>query len=248
MSESPRKRGLMWLIVLVTGLTVLVGAAVAIPVALVARHDQRAAAAQLPRVTGIPSDVPTGLANLMSLSSLPSPAAPGFTLTDQHGRTLALSSLRGKVVVLQFMDPHCTDICPIVSQEYVDAYHDLGALAGKVVFVAVNVNQYHARVSDMAAYSQEHGLTAIPDWHFFTGPLPQLRSVWHGYNIEVQAPNPDADVVHTSVVYFIDQRGRERYLAMPEVDHTKSGTAFLPAAQLSSWGHGIALIARDLAA
>ena len=77
--------------------------------------------------------------------------------------------------------------------------------------------------------------------------MPQLRAVWHGYNIEVQAPNPNADVVHTSVVYFIDARGRERFLAMPEADHTKSGTAFLPVGQLSSWGHGIALIARDLA-
>jgi protein SCO1 len=57
--------------------------------------------------------------------------ALGFTLTDQDGRTLALSALRSKVVVLEFMDPHCTDICPIVSQEYVDAYRDLGALAAR---------------------------------------------------------------------------------------------------------------------
>jgi hypothetical protein len=47
--------------------------------------------------------------------------ALGFTLTDQDDRTLALSALRGEVVVLEFMDPHCTDIGPIVSQEYVDA-------------------------------------------------------------------------------------------------------------------------------
>ena len=47
---------------------------------------------------------------------------------------------RGKVVVLEFMDPHCTDIYPIVSQEFIDAYHDLGRAAGDVVFAAVNVN------------------------------------------------------------------------------------------------------------
>jgi len=233
------------LVLLSAALTVLVGVAAAVPAYLVARHDTPTAM-QLPRVSGLPADMPTSLANLMTLSALPRTPAPGFTLTDQRGRRLTLASLRGKVVVLEFMDPHCTDICPIVSQEFVDAYHELRADANKVVFAAINVNQYHAAVSDMMAYSREQRLITIPDWHFFTGPVPDLREVWNGYEITVQAPNPDADVQHTSAVYLIDQRGRERYLAMPVADHTKSGTAYLPAQQLTSWGHGIALLAKDL--
>ena len=34
--------------------------------------------------------------------------------------------------------------------------------------------------------------------------------------------------------------------ALPVADHTKSGTAYLPADQLAAWGHGLALLARDL--
>jgi cytochrome oxidase Cu insertion factor (SCO1/SenC/PrrC family) len=234
------------LVLLVTALTVLVGVAAAVPAYLVARHNTAPTAMQLPRVSGLPADMPTSLANLMSLSALPRTPAPGFTLTDQQGHRLTLASLRGKVVVLQFMDPHCTDICPLVSQEFLDAYHDLGARAGQVVFAAINVNPYHTSVSAMDAYSREQGLITIPGWHFFTGPVAQLRSVWQGYHIAVDAPNPDADVQHTSAVYLIDQRGRERYLAIPVADHTKSGTAYLPAKQLASWGHGIALLAKDL--
>ena len=150
------------------------------------------------------------------------------------------------MVVLQFMDPHCTDICPLVSQEFVDAYHDLGARAGQVVFAAVNVNPYYTSVPAMAEYSRAHGLVTIPDWHFFTGPVARLRPVWQGSHIAISAPNPNADVQHTSAVYLIDQRGRERYLAMPVADHSKSGAAYLPARQLATWGHGIALLARDL--
>ena len=129
----------------------LAGAAVITVVAVVhARSGPR-----LARPTGIPASVSDAQINLMGLSPVPARSAPGFTLTDQDGRTLSLASLRGKVVVLEFMDPHCTDICPIVSQEYVDAYRDLGPLADKVVFAAVNVNQYHAAVADMMAYSRE---------------------------------------------------------------------------------------------
>ncbi len=242
---QPRGASRLRLTLLVTVLAVLVGAAAAIPAVLLARHARLTALDQ-PRVSGIPANVSTSLANMMTLDALPRTPAPGFTLTDQAGHRLSLASLRGKVVVLQFMDPHCTDICPLVSQEFVDAYHDLGAKASQVVFAAVNVNQYHTDVPSMAAFSRAHGLTAIPDWHFFTGPVPRLRSVWQGYHIAVYAPSPNADVQHTSAVYFIDRQGRERYLASPEVDHTKSGKSYLPAAQLASWGHGIALLARDL--
>jgi cytochrome oxidase Cu insertion factor (SCO1/SenC/PrrC family) len=208
----------------------------------------RANSTQLPpRPSGIPASVTDSQVNLMGLAALPGKAAPGFTLTDQDGRMLSLSALRGKVVVLEFMDPHCTDICPIVSQEFVDAYHDLGADAGKVVFAAVNVNAYHAKVSDMMAYSREHELITIPSWHFFTGAVPALRSVWRGYDIAVEAPSPNADIVHTSAVYFLDPSGRERFVAEPMTDHTASGASYLPSGQITEWGQGIAQVARVLA-
>jgi cytochrome oxidase Cu insertion factor (SCO1/SenC/PrrC family) len=231
----------------VTAVAVLLAVAVAATAYLVARRSPPQAAGQLPRPSGIPGLISTRLVNLMELTPVSPAPAPGFTLTDQNGRKLPLSAFHGKVVVLEFMDPHCTDICPIVSDEFVIAHHDLGQLAGKVVFAAVNVNQYYATVQDMARYSAEHQLNTIPDWHFFTGPVPALHQVWSAYNIEVEAPNPNADIVHTSAVYFIGPNGQERYLASPMTDHTKSGKAYLPADQITAWGHGIALLARHLA-
>jgi cytochrome oxidase Cu insertion factor (SCO1/SenC/PrrC family) len=209
----------------------------------VRQHDR---SVSLRRPSGIPASVSASLASLMGLSPVPASAAPGFTLTDQAGHALSLASFRGRVVVLEFMDPHCTDICPIVSQEFIDAYRDLGASAARVVFVAVNVNRYHLRVADVAAFSGEQRLTQVPSWHFLTGSYPSLAAVWRDYEITVDAPGPDADVVHSSQMYFIDSRGRERFVADPMVDHTASGSSFLPAGQLASWGQGIALVARQL--
>jgi cytochrome oxidase Cu insertion factor (SCO1/SenC/PrrC family) len=213
---------------------------------VLARASNAGAGANL-RPSGIPGNISTRLANLMEVSPVPHIRAPGFTLTDQDGHTMSMASLRGKVVVLEFMDPHCTDICPIVSQEFVDAYHELGPLAGKVVFAAVNVNQYHATVADVATFSDAQRLNTIPSWHFFTGPVPALQTVWRDYDIAVQAPSPNADIIHTSSVYFIDAQGRERFLASPMVDHTAGGASFLPLAQISAWAGGIAGLAKDLA-
>ncbi len=222
---------------------ILAGAAVVTVFAVIHARGGPALARQV----GIPANVSDAQINLMGLSPVPVRTAPGFTLTDQNGHTLSLASLRGKVVVLEFMDPHCTDICPIVSHEYVDAYRDLGSLAGQVVFAAVNVNQYHATTADMLAYSREQQLITIPGWHFFTGPVPDLRKVWDDYEIAVKASSPNADIEHTSAVYFIDPAGRERFIAAPMADHTASGGSYLPASQIAAWGQGIAQVVRALA-
>jgi len=231
----------MWSIFLV----VLVMALGAVGYLAVRRWQETSDGAAI-RPSGIPASVPTDIADLMELSPVPNQPAPDFTLVDQKGKTLSLSGFRGRSVVLEFMDPHCTDICPIVSQEFVDAFRDLGPNATKTVFMAVNVNAFHGSVAEMAAYSKEQGLNAIPNWHFFTGPNASLRKVWGDYGVYVDAPNPNADVIHTSIVFFIGPQGRERFTAVPMDDHTKSGNAFLPAASLTSWGRGIALVMSHL--
>jgi len=225
---------------------VLILVVVALGAGAVAYAVHRLQGPSLLRASGIPSVVATRVADLMQLSPVPARPAPSFTLRDQRGRTFSLSSFRGRSVVLEFMDPHCTDICPLVSEEFVDAFKDLGPRATQTAFVAVNVNAFHASSADMATFSREHGLDTIPDWHFFTGRVEALRRVWSAYGIYVYAPNPNADIIHTSIVYFIDPQGRERFIAEPIADHRHDGTAYLPASQLSSWGQGIALVAGQL--
>jgi cytochrome oxidase Cu insertion factor (SCO1/SenC/PrrC family) len=240
----PRPRAVRRLIVALLCATVLVAGLLAY---LVVRHRDQQDSLGASRPSGIPASISTSLAGLMQLSPVPARPAPGFTLTDQNGRVMSLASFAGRAVVLEFMDPHCVDICPIISQEFIDAYRDLGRSASQAVFIAVNVNPYFHGVANVAAYSAEHQLTTIPSWHFFTGPLASLKAVWRAYDIEVQARGRNADVIHTSEVFFIDPRGRERYIASPMVDHTSGGKAYLPAGALAQWGRGIALVTRQLA-
>ena len=200
----------------------------------------------LVRVSGLPANISTATANLMQLSPVPARPAPTFTLVDQRGATVSLDSFRGRAVVLEFMDPHCTDICPLVSQEFIDAYHDLGAAATNVVFLAVNVNQYFASPANMMTFSRAHSLTTIPSWHFLTGSTSALRRVWGDYGIDVIAKNPNADILHTSALYVIDPKGRERFIASPVVDHRAGGASYLPANTLTAWGRGIAQLAHDV--
>jgi protein SCO1/2 len=133
------------------------------------------------------------------------------------------------------MDPRCTDICPIVSQEYVEAAHLLGRRLSQVAFVAVNVNQRHERVADVAAFSRRHHLDTLADWHFVTGSTSQLKRVWRNYSVTVTRTG-SGDVEHSSLMYFIGADGGLRYLAFP--DNNK--------AEIGGWARGIVTVTRSL--
>lgn len=209
---------------------------------------RQASTEQSLRPSGIPASISTSLANEMAMDALGRQAAPPFTLSDQAGRRISLSSFRGKVVVLDFMDDRCTNVCPVVSAEFIAAHRDLGPLASKVVFIGVNANPFYRSVRDVAAFTSEQRLSVIPDWHYFTGTLPELRDVWSRYHITITAPNRN-DVIHTSAIYVIDPSGRERFLAdadveVPQVKYRSNGQAYIPGGTESAWGHGIAELAR----
>ncbi|MDA8315968.1 MAG: redoxin domain-containing protein [Actinomycetota bacterium] len=178
------------------------------------------------------------LIRLMSLDPLnaqSSVRAPGFTLTDQRGKPLSLSSLRGKVVVLVFFDNHCHELCPLFSQDIRAAATDLGQLARRVAFVAVNVNPFYPQVRYDVAFDQRVGLDKVRDWYFLTGPLPTLEAVWHAYGAQPTI-GPDKSVTHTSIIEFIDPHGRVRDL----------GNYGPSSADSTRWGYGLAMMAEYL--
>jgi cytochrome oxidase Cu insertion factor (SCO1/SenC/PrrC family)/thiol-disulfide isomerase/thioredoxin len=130
--------------------------------------------------------------------------APKFTLTDQLGRRVSLSSLHGQVVLLAFTDSQCTTVCPLTTTEILDAKRLLGAAGARVQLLGIDANPTATTIGDVRAYSRAHGM--MSQWHFLTGSLSQLRSVWRAYHIDVQIEQGQID--HTPALYVIDTHGR----------------------------------------
>ncbi|HEX4034850.1 MAG TPA: redoxin domain-containing protein [Solirubrobacteraceae bacterium] len=130
-------------------------------------------------------------------------AAPTFTLTDQFGRAVSVRSLRGRVVLLAFIDSRCTSACPQTTATMLAARRLLPA-GSAVELLAVNTNPAARATSWVAAYSRTHG--AMHAWRFLTGSASELEQVWHAYHIEVSVT--DGRVDQTPALYVIDGRGR----------------------------------------
>jgi len=141
--------------------------------------------------------------------------APGFSLVDQNGRQVSLADLRGKVVVLTFLDPVCTSTCPLTAQIMKDASLQLGRAARDVELVAIASNPIYRSVSAVAAFTSEEQLGSLHNWLFLTGSLRALRSVWGRYGITVLVSPGGAMVDHSLLVYVIGPSGKLRWALSP---------------------------------
>ena len=136
--------------------------------------------------------------------------APPFQLTDTHGRTVTLDSLRGKVVLLTFLDPVCTTDCPLIAQEFKAAGAQLGAQASQVDLVAIAANPTYYSTQFTQAFTRQEGLSAVPDWLYLTGTLTQLRQIWVQYGVDVQNLPAGAMSAHNDLAFVIDRSGHIR--------------------------------------
>jgi cytochrome oxidase Cu insertion factor (SCO1/SenC/PrrC family) len=137
------------------------------------------------------------------------PAAP-FTLTDQHGHTVSLQSLRGHVIALTFLDPVCTSDCPLIAQEFRQTDESLGGQARDVDFVAVVANPIYRAAAFTNAFDRQEGLSRVPNWYYLTGSLSALRRVWDSYGIEVATIANGAMIAHSELAFVIDGHGDVR--------------------------------------
>ncbi|MGO9455418.1 MAG: SCO family protein [Acidimicrobiales bacterium] len=148
-----------------------------------------------------------------ALDGPPTPSdapAPPFTLTDQDGRTVTLSSLRGKAVALTFLDPVCTSDCPLIAQEFHQADSMLGTVGKRAVFVAVVTNPIYNTIAATRAFDRQEGLSGVSNWLYLTGSVTQLEKVWSAYGVEVQVTPAGSMVDHSEIAYVIDAKGRTR--------------------------------------
>jgi cytochrome oxidase Cu insertion factor (SCO1/SenC/PrrC family) len=137
--------------------------------------------------------------------------APGFSLTDQHGRAVTLASLHGKVVLLTFLDDTCSVDCPLIAQEFRQAGQLLGADSARVELVAINYNPLDTQVSYIQAFDRQEGLAGVPNWLYLTGTLAQLQPVWLHYAIAPPEIVPAGSMIaHGDYAFVIDQSGHLR--------------------------------------
>lgn len=134
-------------------------------------------------------------------------AAPTFALRDQHGRRFSLASVRGRPVLLTFLDSRCTSDCPIEARELAASLRRVPA-GRRPVVVVVSVDPVGDTAVSIAKALRKWRLDGPWTLHWLNGPQAGLTAVWQSYGIGVRAAS--SDIVHGMALYLIDRAGDER--------------------------------------
>lgn len=112
--------------------------------------------------------------------------APAFTLTDASGKAQELASFRGRIVVLQWINPGCP-VCRRVSEAglVTKMAKDLRAIDSTVVHLTINSTN-GANAADTASYLKKHGIKApgLMDPDGTVGRLYGARTTPHVFVID----------------------------------------------------------------
>jgi protein SCO1 len=137
--------------------------------------------------------------------------APGFTLTDQHGRAVSLGSYRGRVAMLVFLPAGAPSglgadcrACVLVAQQVRGALDELGSKAGVQAIFVSGALPARAGASQLLAKTSLTGRAV-----YLTGDGVEVGKVWRTYRIDLPASiNSKAEAAVT--VVLIDGQGFER--------------------------------------
>ena len=151
-------------------------------------------------LTRAPAHAVAQVSYLAPVDRAPRPA-PDFTLTDQSGQRVSLSGLRGRELLVTFMDPKCTSLCPIMGQEISAVEAKLPAGVNPVLLiVSVAPDRTGADVAGFASH-----VTWRPGWHWLLGHEAALQAVWTSWSINVV---DGADIQHNESLFVVSPAGQ----------------------------------------
>jgi protein SCO1/2 len=134
--------------------------------------------------------------------------AAGFTLHDADGRSVRLSDLRGRPVLLTFVYTRCPDVCPLVLTNLVTGLERLGAAGRRARVIAVSVDPEGDSPRAVRQYLRVRGLEGRVT--YLVGSRRELAPVWRAYGVSVRPTPRGWEIGHGATVHAITASGREQ--------------------------------------
>jgi protein SCO1/2 len=140
----------------------------------------------------------------------PADGLPKVSLTDQKGRAIALSSLKGKPVLVAFIHTSCQGPCEMITAEMKSVARSLGPkFKSEVTMVSITTEPKEDGSRELLAYAKRQGVDAA-GWVFLTGAPAQIRRLLALYGVTA---DDDDSPTHVLELFLLgaDGAGVRRY-------------------------------------
>lgn len=150
---------------------------------------------------------------------------PAFALRNYSGELVRARDLRGKVVLITFLDSQCDESCPVISSQVA---RTLDALAqdDRVSVVAVAISTDPAEDTPASVRSLLRKTNALDRFLYLGGgqPVAELRPVWKSFHI-LSSHESGKDTLHSAPVRIYDRSGVWVATLHPGADLTEENLA-----------------------
>lgn len=134
--------------------------------------------------------------------------APAFMLTDQDGRWVSDTDLRGHVLLINFTYTRCGERCAAMERSMRTIYemlHADGRLGSQVRMVTITVDAHGDTPPVLRAYAARLGV-ATSGWVFLTGSDRELKQlIGGGYGVYYRIEGDDVELDQRAVL--VDETG-----------------------------------------
>ena len=133
---------------------------------------------------------------------------PGIKLVDQHQNPVVLSSLKGKLALVNFIYTSCPGPCLTETLKMAKLADQLGDKLGKkVMLVSVTVDPEHDGPAQLLQYAQKQDVDRT-GWLFLTGSPDAIDRTLKNFKL-VRQREEDGSVDHVIGVFLLGPNGRE---------------------------------------
>jgi protein SCO1/2 len=182
------------------------------PLTLLPRPERRASGSKLRSIFFI-LIFATSVLSLSACQKAAGPTAPSLPdvqVIDDHGNPVSLGSLKGKVVLLDFIHVGCPGICTDLVSKFGQVADSLGPdLGSKVVLLSVTNDPVHDNPAELLKLARS-SQADMNGWLFVTGKPEEVDKVMKAFGI-TNPRLPDGSPNHISRVFLLDTDGRQKH-------------------------------------
>ena len=132
-------------------------------------------------------------------------SVPDFRLTNQQGKPLGLSDMKGKIWIADFIFTNCPTICPAMTQEMARLQFEF--VADPVYFVSFSVDPERDTAEVLTRYGKAYGADGRR-WHFLTGDKAKIYQLAEkGFRLAAGADHNGTEILHSSRFVLVKPDG-----------------------------------------
>jgi len=128
-----------------------------------------------------------------------------MVFTNQFGKKVSFSDLKGKIIVLDFFFTRCPTICPKLAKAMKRLQNSFINTDSIVQFISVTVDPLHDSVTQLRKWAEKYNVN--PDnWWLLTGSRDSIyHFAIHELKANIADVNVDTAFIHTEDLFLLDK-------------------------------------------